>query len=172
MFAQGKTIIAILSAAALLGMGAKVALAQEHNHDAHAHHAKESPQLTLNNGNKWETDDSVRQGMSGIREALSAELAAIHSGKATAEQYQAMARKTNDQIAFIVKNCKLEQKTDAMLHLVLADIIAGADAMAGKDIGEARKGAEKVASALQSYNTFFAHPGWNETKNAHAHHAH
>ena len=103
---------------------------------------------------------------------MSAELPAIHSGKATAEQYQALAKKTKTSLRYIVKNCKLEQKADAMLHLVLADIIAGADAMAGKDISEARKGAEKIASALESYSTFFAHPGWNETKNAHAHHAH
>lgn len=161
MFTQSKKIITILSAAALLGMGAQVALAAEHNHDAHAHHAKETPQLKLNNGNKWETDINLRQGMSSIRDALSAELHAIHSGKATAEQYKALAQKTNDQIAFMVKNCKLEQKTDEMLHLVLADIIAGADAMAGKDIIEARKGAEKIIGALENYGKYFAHAGWH-----------
>jgi len=166
MFAPWKIIIAILSTATLLSMGAKIALAQEHNH-AHAHHAAEKAQLTLNNGKQWETDDNLRKGMSSIRDALSAELPAIHSGKATAEQYQALARKTNDQITFMVKNCKLEPKADAMLHLVLADIIAATDAMAGKDSSEARKGAEKIAAALDNYGTFFAHPGWHEVKHAH-----
>ena len=166
MLTQSKKIIAILSAAALLSMGAEIALAQEHNHDAHAHHAAESPKLSLNNGNKWETDENLRLGMTRIRDALAAELHAIHSGKATAEQYQALARKTNDQIVFMVKNCKLDQKTDTMLHLVLTDIMAGADAMAGKDINEARKGAEMIAGALDSYGTYFAHPGWHGV-NAH-----
>ena len=105
--------------------------------------------------------------MDRIRNALSAELHAIHTGKATAEQYRALAMKTNDQIAFMVKNCKLEPKADEMLHLVLADIIAAADAMSGKDIGEARKGAEKIAAALENYGTYFAHPGWHGVMSAH-----
>jgi len=166
MFTQWKKIIAILSIAALPGMGAKIALAQEHSH-AHAHHAVETARLSLNNGKKWETDNNLRLGMTRIRDALSAELHAIHSGKTTTEQYQALARKTNDQIAFMVKNCKLDQKTDEMLHLVLADIMAGADAMSGKDINEARKGAEKIAEALDDYGTYFNHPDWYGVKPAH-----
>jgi len=98
--------------------------------------------------------------MSRIRDALSAELLAIRSGKATAEHYRALAQKTNDQIAFMVKNCKLDQQADAMLHLVLADIIAGADAMMGQDSSEARKGAEKIAHALDNYGVYFDHSGW------------
>ena len=160
MFKQSRKIIAILSTAMLLSLGAKIALAADHSH-SHEGHAQETPQLTLNKGSKWETDASLRQGMSRIRDALSTELHAIHTGKATAEQYQALAQETNDQIAFMVNNCKLEQNTDEMLHLVLAEIIAGADAMAGKDIGEARKGAEKIANALDNYGSYFAHPGWH-----------
>lgn len=166
MFAQWKKITVVLSAAALLGMGAKIALAQEHNHE-HAQHAQGTAQLSLNNGKKWDTDENLRQGMSRIRDALAAELPAIHSGKATAKQYQALAQKVNEQTAFMVKTCKLEPKADEMAHLVLADIIAGADAMAGKDIGEARKGAEKIAGALDNYGTYFSHPGWHGVKAAH-----
>lgn len=167
MFAPWKTIIAILSAAALLSIGTTAALAQEHSHAAHEHHAGQTAQLTLNNGKKWDTDNNLRLGMDRIRDALAAELHAIHSDKATAEQYQALAKKTNDQITFMVKSCKLEPKADAMIHLVLADIIAATDAMSGKDIGEARKGAEKIAEALDNYGTYFAHPGWHGVMSAH-----
>ena len=166
MFTLSKKIIAILSATALLSMGAKAALAMEHHHE-HEQHTAATSQLTLNNGKKWETDENLRLGMTRIRDALSAELPAIHSDKATAEQYQALARKTNDQVAFMVKSCKLDQKTDQMLHLVLTDIMAGADAMSGKDINEARKGAEKIAGAVDNYGTYFAHPGWHGVKAAH-----
>ena len=159
-------MIAILSTAMLLSLGAKIALAADHSH-SHEGHAQETPQLTLNNGKKWETDANLRQAMGIIRDALSAELHAIHTGKASTKQYQALAQKTNDQIAFMVNNCKLEQKTDEMLHLVLADIIAGADAMAGKDLVEARMGAEKIAEALDNYGTYFAHPGWHGVQAAH-----
>ena len=166
MFAQWKEIIAILSTVALLSMGTKTALAQDHNH-AHEHDAGKPAQLTLNNGKKWIADDNLRQAMSRIRDALSTELPAIHSGLATTEQYQALAQKTNNQIEFMIKNCKLDQKTDVMLHLVLADIMAGADAMAGKDINKAHKGVEKIAEALDNYGTYFAHPSWHGVKSAH-----
>jgi hypothetical protein len=165
MFTQWKKIAAILSTAALLSVCAGTALAQDpgHSHDA-GQDTSGPAQLTLNNGKKWATDANLRQGMSRIRDALAAELPAIHAGKATAKQYQALAQKANDQIAFMVKNCKLDEKADAMLHLLLADIIAGADAMVLQDSSKARKGAEQIAHALENYATYFDHPGWRSLK--------
>jgi hypothetical protein len=157
MFIQWKKMAATLSAAALLSMSPGIVSAQGHSH---SHDAAEPAQLTLNNGRKWATDDNLRLAMSRIRDALSAELPAIHSGKATTEQYRTLAQKANDQIAFMVKNCKLEPEADAMLHLVLADIIAGADAMMGQDSSETHKGAAKIAHALDNYAAYFDHPGW------------
>ena len=161
MFTLWKRIIATLSAAALLSAGTATALAQDHGH---SHDAGETAQLTLNNGKKWATDANLRQGMSLIRDALAAELPAIHAGQATAKQYRALAQQTNDQIAFMVKNCKLDQKADAMLHLVLADLIAGAGAMTLQDSNKARNGAENIAHALENYATYFDHPGWRGLK--------
>lgn len=164
MFTQWKKVAATLSAAALLSMSPGIVSAQDHSHS----HGEEKPvQFTLDNGKKWATDANLRQSMGLIRDALAAELPAIHSGKATAEQYRALAQKMNDQIAFMVKNCKLEPKADAMLHLVLADIIAGSDAMMARDSNEARKGAEKIARAVDNYGVYFAHPGWHGMKHAH-----
>ena len=162
MLAPWKKIAASLTTAALLNAGA--ALAQDHHH---SHDHQQPAQLTLDNGKKWATDSNLRQGMSRIQNALSAELPAIHADKLTAEQYRALAQKTNDQIAFIVKNCKMDQKMDAVLHIVLADIIAGSDAMMAQGGNEARKGAEKIARALDNYGTYFDHPGWHGTKHAH-----
>ncbi len=164
MFIQWKKIAAALSAAVLLGMSPGIVSAQGHSH---SHDAAESAQLTLNNGKKWATDDSLRQGISRIRDALTAELPSIHSGKATAEQYRALSQKMDDQIAFMVKNCKLEPKADAMLHLVLADIIAGADAMKTRSSSDAYKGAVKIASALDNYGKYFDHPGWHGLEHSH-----
>lgn len=165
MVTRWKNIAATLSAATLLSVGAGAALAQGHGHSHDAgHDAGKSAQLTLNNGKKWATDASLRQGMSRIRDALAEELPAIHAGKATAKQYRALSQKANDQIAFMVKNCKLDEDADAMLHLLLADIIAGVDAMMVQDSSEARKGAEKIAHALENYATYFDHPGWHRLK--------
>jgi hypothetical protein len=145
-------------------MGSEIVSAQDHSH-AHGH--EKPAQLTLDNGKKWATDDNLRLGMSRIRDALVAELPAIHSGNTTAERYRTLAQKTNDQIAFMVKNCKLEQQADAMLHLVLADIIAGSDAMMAQGGSEARKGAEKIARALENYGAYFEHSGWHGMKHNH-----
>lgn len=161
MLIQWKKMAVTLSATALLSMAPVMVSAQGHSH---SHDAAEPAQLTLNNGRKWATDDNLRLAMSRIRDALAAELPAIHSGKATAAQYRALAQKTDDQIAFMVKNCKLEPQADAMLHLVLADIIAGSDAMKGKDSNEAHKGAAKIAHALDNYAAHFDHPGWRSLK--------
>lgn len=161
---QWKKTAATLCAATLLIAATGITMAQEHSH-SHGH--EEQARLALDNGKKWATDDNLRQSMSRIRDALAVEPTAIHSGKATAGQYRALAQKTNDQIAFMVKNCKLEQKADAMLHLVLADIIAGADAMMAPDGNKARNGAEKIAAALDNYGTYFDHPGWHGIKPGH-----
>jgi len=98
MFAQWKIIAATLSAAILLCMSPAAVSAQEHGHShGHAHDREKPVQLTLNDGKKWATDGSLGQGMSRIRDALNVELPAIRSGKAAAEQYQALAQKVNDQ---------------------------------------------------------------------------
>jgi len=161
MFATWKKIAVSLSTVALLSAGAGAALAQEHSH---SHDHGKPVQLTLNDGKKWATDSSLRQGMSRIRDALNAELPVIHSGKAAAEQYQALAQKVNDQLAFMVKNCRLEPKADAVLHLILADIIAGADIMQAQQGGEAHQGAVKIVHALENYAGYFDHPGWQGLK--------
>ena len=166
MFAQWKIIAATLYAAVLFGLSAGVVSAQDHSHShgEHAHGEGTSAQLTPDHGKKWATDDSLRQGMSRIRDALNAELPAVHSGKATAEQYQALAQKVNDQLAFMVKNCRLEPKADAVLHLILADIIAGADILQAQQGGEAHQGAVKIVHALENYASYFDHPGWQGLK--------
>lgn len=164
MFTQWHKKVAILTAAALLSVGGEMAWAHDHEH---AHDEGGTTQLTLNNGKKWTTDDKLRLGMNRIRDALAEELPAIRAGKIAADQYRQLAQKVNDQVAFMVQNCKLDRDTDAMLHLVLADITAGAHAMTGQGGSEARKGAEKIARALDNYGTYFYHPGWHGVKPAH-----
>lgn len=160
MFTQWKIIAATLSAALLFGLSAGVVSAQEHSH---SHGEGTSTQLTLDHGKKWATDDSLRQGMSRIRDALNAELHAIHSDKFTVGQYQALAQKMNEQLAFMVKNCRLEPKADAVLHLILADIIAGTDILLAQQ-GEAHQGVVKIVHALENYAAYFDHPGWHGLK--------
>jgi hypothetical protein len=65
------------------------------------------------------------------------------------------------QVAFIVANCKLAPAADAVLHVIVADLVAGADAMEGKVKGTApRAGFVNVVQALDTYAKYFDHPNW------------
>ena len=117
--------------------------------------------LVLDHGKKWQTDKPLRQGMGNIRAALASDLKAIHANKATPQQYKALAGRIESEVAGIVQNCKLEPEADAQLHIVVAELLAGAEAMQGKEKGvKPRAGAERVAKALNAYGEHFDHAGW------------
>ena len=139
-----KTAIAIAIALSFAGPAAYGQAAHDHGH------AAEEAKLVLNQGKKWPTDAPLRQGMENIRAALGGGM-----------KYGALATKVNTEVAGIVQNCKLEPAADAQLHLVIAEVLAGVEAMEGKVKGETRReGAEKVARALQAYGEHFDHAGW------------
>lgn len=147
----------VAAALALAFAGPAFATGDVHSHEHGASDAK----LELKHGKKWPTDAPLRQGMSNIRGAVAKEVKAIHAGKATPKQYEALAQKVTTEVAGIVQNCKLEPEADEQLHIVIAELIAGAEAMEGKAQGVTRQaGAERVAKALNAYGEHFDHAGW------------
>lgn len=157
----------IATAAAVMLIAAPVgpALAQT---TAHSHDAATRHNLTLNQGRKWATDEPLRAGMGRIRVLVESQLGAAHAGKLTPTQYRELAMQVETEVGGIVANCKLEPKADAMLHLVIADIGAGTETMAGKD-AKARPalGLVKVAQAVNQYGSHFDHPGFKPIPNVH-----
>jgi len=148
---------ALAAAVALAFGGPALASGDAHEHAHGGHEAK----LVLDHGRKWQTDEPLRKGMSAIREAVAKDVKAIHAGKAKPEQYRALAKKVEAEVAGIVQNCKLEPEADAQLHIVIAELLAGTEAMQGKEKGvKPRAGAERVAKALNAYGEHFAHEGW------------
>jgi hypothetical protein len=132
-------------------------------HHEHARHG--AAQLSLNNDNKWATDEALRLGMDRIRDTLEPQLSSIYAGETDVKQYDALAEGIDAHVAYMVQNCKLDGQTDAMLHLVLADVLSGADALRGKDPQVARpEGARKIVHALENYDWYFDHPGWRAPK--------
>ena len=130
---------------------------------AHEHASASGAQLELNQGEKWQTDEPLRRGMSNMRAALAKDFELIHAGKASDAQYDALAAKLNGEVAYIVQNCKLDAKADGELHKLIAELLAGAEAMQGKEAGVARRdGAVRAANALNTYARFFDHPGWRD----------
>jgi hypothetical protein len=151
-------IAAALVSAAILSLPAPATAAEEHKHEQSA---ATTHKLTLNNGKKWTTDEPLRKGMSEIRSLVAAQDEAIHKGKLKPEDYAALGSKIERQVGYIVANCKLDPEADANLHIILEHLIAGADAMQGKDKQTSpRAGAGKVVAGLNSYGKYFDHPGW------------
>ena len=152
-----KWTLATTAMAALLAAGAPVQ-AQTAAHD----HGSAAPQeLQLNQGRKWSTDAPLRQGMKNIRGLVAPKLQAAHAGRLQPAQYRDLAGQVEREVAFIVQNCKLAPEADAQLHLVIADIGAGVDAMNGKTAGTpAADGLLRVTHALNQYQTHFDHPGF------------
>ncbi len=156
------TAVAVAAMAAALGTSV---LAQTATHD---HGAAVPHKLALNQGRKWATDEALRVGMDRIRGLVEAQLGAAHAGKLTRAQYRELAAQVETEVGGIVANCKLEPKADAMLHLVIADIGAGTDAMAGKDTKtRPALGLVKVAQAVNQYGSHFDHPGFKPIGDVH-----
>ena len=126
----------------------------------HSHHGA-SARLTLDNGRKWVIDEPLRKAMTNIRNAMDASLGGIHEGKFSPAEYDELARKVNGEVEYMVSNCKLKPKADAQLHLVIAGILEGVEAMQGKLKNVQRMdGAVKVIGALEQYATYFDDAGW------------
>jgi hypothetical protein len=154
MHSRSSHLAAVLTCLALTTAPAVAAEQDEHGHEAGAH------KLELDHGKKWSTDAPLRQGMSAIRDAVSAEHDAIHRNRASVAKYQALSKKVDEQVTYMVANCKLAPEADANLHVILAEIIAGSDLMKGKSKVKARDGAVRIIGALETYPKYFEHPGW------------
>ncbi len=152
-----RTLHAFLFVAGL-ALSAAALAAPAHKHDAHADHAAPTT-LQLNAGTKWATDEALRKSMASIRQSVEASLHQIHENRLAPAGYGALARKVEGEVGNIVANCKLEPKADAQLHLIVADLLAGAEQMSGK-VKKAKRqdGAVKVIGALEKYATYFDDP--------------
>lgn len=148
--------LALVLALALASPLAALAAADAHDHGKSAPH-----QLELNAGKKWGTDEALRQAMSTIHGSISKTLPAAHSGKASAADYDAFGNAVTAQVSYMVENCKLDPKADAQLHLIVAELMEGAETAQGKQ-GEKKRaaGVAQVAKAANAYGKHFDHAGW------------
>lgn len=151
--------------------------AAEHAHDgpavaeagAHSHgHAGEAPALKLDHGRKWASDEALRTSMSRIGTAVDASLAAVHAGRMSEAQYDALGREIEAQVANIVQNCRLEPAADEVLHAILATMMEGNETLQGKNPKAGRSaGVVQVVEALGQYGDHFEHAGFVAPKTGH-----
>lgn len=151
-----RTARLIAAALLVLCIGQPATAAAPHDHHAGAEHG-----LAFDNGRKWPTDAPLRSAMTRIRDDIDASLHAIHRNRLDKARYDALAATVEAQVADIVANCRLAPEADAQLHLIIARLLDGASAMAGRQSGVPRRqGAIRVIGALQDYGTYFDDPGW------------
>lgn len=147
MIMRTKLIVVVL---ALLAGGG---LAFYHLH-GHGHDHGVGGGLQLNAGQKWETDQPLRAGMDRIRELVSA---AKPDGGASG--LQVLANGIQQQVDFLIANCKLPPAADETLHVMIADFLEGADLVTKKN--DPQRGIAVMRRALQTYPQYFDHAGWS-----------
>ena len=126
----------------------------------HSQHQLHHGELYLNHGAKWLTDVPLRAGMEQIRSAMAQHLERIQRTEQTTAEYSALATTVRQQVNMIVTQCKLGSEADANLHIIIADLLSGADAMQGKGGADPTHGAHQIIEALHAYSAHFNHPGW------------
>ncbi len=153
--------IALALGTAALPVHAAAPPGHEHDHAA----AAASASLQLDHGKKWVTDAPLRESMAGLRDAVRGAPAPLHKGTASPAEYAAFGQRVESAVGRIVRECKLPPAADAQLHLVVADLIAGADAMkAARDGKAGRAGLVRVNGAVEAYAKHFDHPGWGAAR--------
>ncbi|MDK9726493.1 MAG: hypothetical protein OEL88_16625 [Sterolibacteriaceae bacterium MAG5] len=156
-----KLVVVTLATALCAGLGP--VRAAEHHHHGHDHVAQPA-KLQLDQGRKWATDEALRKSMASLRESFAAQLEPIHKGRLDVAGYKALGEKIEGEVANIVAQCKLDAKADAMLHIVVGDLLAAADVLQGKAAGKPAGAAHRAVTALNAYGRYFDHPGWKSLK--------
>lgn len=145
------TAIVLLLAMAALAAGPH--LLGEHDHGKIS-----ASDLVLNDGRPWSTDEALRTGMERIRDGAAPLAASGSTPPLAADQAAALSAAISQHVDFLIANCKLEPKADAALHVLLADLVDGAKALAADPGSRAAK--DRVLGALDQYPRYFDHPGW------------
>jgi hypothetical protein len=126
----------------------------------HTHENHTADILSLDHGNKWQTDAPLRKGMENINEEVMQSVAAYHNGSLTKADAEKLSKNINEQVTYIVENCKLEPKADAVLHILIGDLLTATGHLASEPLSD--QGLPAIVNTLHTYPVYFEHQGWND----------
>lgn len=131
--------------------------AEEH-HGKHHSKAEEEKRhsvkmLSLNNGKKWDIDQTMKENMDAINIQFNKLNLLISSKKVTANDYAELSNVISDSAQKIASNCKMEQKKDETFHTVLGDLLSVSEDL--KDSKQVKHATEKLNHALKIYTEYF-----------------
>ncbi|QYM78890.1 carbonic anhydrase [Horticoccus luteus] len=121
--------------------------------------------LTLQHGERWETDAPLRSGMQRIRDAVALSLDEAHATTTAPAAAKTLDATVQENVAYLIQNCRLPPAADADLHVILSELLAGADLLAAD--ARSVEGKARLTHALQAYATHFDHPNWRSLPEAH-----
>ena len=158
LFGAGFLLLPILTGCDRHGESAHQDTKHAHTEQAN-HHSHDSPAgtagLTLNAGAKWPIDAPLREGMQRIHSLIEATSA---NTTLTPEQAIATSNGVRQQVDYLIANCKLSAEADAVLHVLIAELLAGADALVKPE--SSAQGLDQLRQALAQYPRYFDHPDW------------
>lgn len=125
---------------------------------AHEHHEAVATQLHSSEHGGWQTDAPLRRGMSGIRDAVSVALPMVRQGTLRAADVGVLAAVIDENVEFMIANCKLAPQADATLHALLGEIIVGKASL--QQNPNDLEGMSRIMKALADYPDYFEHQGW------------
>jgi hypothetical protein len=132
------------------------------SHDAHATHG--APPV-LPEGQRWATDEPLRAAMTRIREAVERSAPEHGTRQLQAAGAGALATAVEQDIAYMVANCRLEPEPDAALHALIGRMTNAAAMLKEDPLSDA--GLPELVAVLQEYQATFDHPGWTAADQAH-----
>ena len=149
----------LLTISLLLSSQSLYAETGESGHD-HGHHGESDSTLSLNEGEKWKTDAPLRQGMQKINHAFMSLAPAFHNDTLTKPEAVQLAKSINQQVDYLIANCKLEPKADTSLHVLISELLEGASVVSKQPLS--MQGMPRIHKALMQYPDYFDHSGWSE----------
>ena len=127
-----------------------------HHHHSHSHknHTNDKG-LTLNQGQKWETDEVMRNNMERIHSGLLKLKKAEKSGMAVQTDYLSFYATVQSATETIITNCRMSPEMDQAYHVILEKMLEEAEKL--KDTGTQKNVSDEFVSAFMQYQKYFDH---------------
>lgn len=124
-------------------------------HDSHGSGYESLGGLRLNAGEKWHLDAAARGGMEKVQALYRSHADTAGIDPASARE---LALGIRSAVEAMIAKCKLEPKADAALHVLLTQLLEGAEAL--EQGAKSDHGLSLVKQVLVAYPQYFDHPGW------------
>ncbi|GIL18257.1 MAG: hypothetical protein BroJett040_20080 [Oligoflexia bacterium] len=137
----------LITAIFVLSLSTASLAEEDHSHGHQASGGQAG--MTLNEGKKWKSDETLQKNMVQMHKQFNVLNKLVESKRAKDGDYKTMVEVMDKSIADIFKNCKLEPKADATLHVVLTELMSAKDKMKNQ-----KTSIEGLTQARKGFNLF------------------